>query len=183
MRRWRWRCTGSRSDFPSHSMNGDIKIFDLRSPGTPLSSTACAPNGLSAFAVHPHARLFATLSAPANSYGGAHQESAHHHARNGFAPTRQGSHASNQGPQAGLSQKLSMWRIEDDFGTNSSSTGTYDDLTRGEAPTRLSELSLRGNAGLPSQGDPTSISHPAGNRHQRFLGAGMNALAFHPVRA
>jgi hypothetical protein len=176
-------------------MNGEVKVFDLRMSESLLSSTSCAPNGLSALAVHQHSRVFATTSAPAKSYGAVHSGA---HGDGGYAINGRhgGGHSTGQAYTSGRNQKLSVWRLEDidedHLGTASTESGTYDSgynaspangggiAGPAEQPTKLSDMLLRGNT-APLGGTTANLgANIPPVRNHRLVGAGMNAMIFHP---
>lgn len=55
---------GGHRELVTGSMNGDVRIWDVRAPDTPLYEHSVQPQGLQALAVHSGAPVFATTSAP-----------------------------------------------------------------------------------------------------------------------
>lgn len=193
------------------SINGDIKIWDIRSSDIPISSVNVSANGLSALAVHDHAPLFAATSAPyttSSAYGSSTTSSA--------------SVTSGGGVRKG--QRMNVYRIEHrDEGSspelNAFDSGRYtpsgamvngkDHATRrmssgypfppvGAAgtdaeeplqPVCLSSTLLRGDVGnaIGLGANGTVGSAEAGSREatgsRRKWGVHQNALGFHPVRS
>lgn len=209
------------------SMNGDVKIWDIRQSDIPVSSINVFANGLSALAVHDQCPIFATTSAPYASAAHNAVSSAH-----GSAQRSKG-------------QRLSVYRMDKDDSLASSETtyessnvpasnsdgqiggasstmpnGKYNTLPSrrnpgiyggqdsvyslhqgggdmgGPQPVLLSSTSLKGNIGnaagpgsapspgVSSYGGGVVVSDGADGRSgkvRRRWGAGMNALAFHPV--
>lgn len=58
---------GGQRELVTGSMNGDVRIWDVRAPDTPLYESSVQPQGLQALAVHSGAPVFATTSAPTGS--------------------------------------------------------------------------------------------------------------------
>ncbi|EIW73629.1 WD-repeat protein mip1 [Tremella mesenterica] len=56
---------GAQKQLVTGSMNGDVRIWDVRSPEAPLYEVSAQPTGLQALAVHTNVPVFATSSAPA----------------------------------------------------------------------------------------------------------------------
>ncbi len=44
---------------PRHSLDGEVKLWDLRGSTSSLKTWNLLPNGISAFDVHPHTHVFA----------------------------------------------------------------------------------------------------------------------------
>ncbi|ORX40214.1 raptor N-terminal caspase like domain-domain-containing protein [Kockovaella imperatae] len=55
---------GGLKELVTGSMNGEVRIWDVRFPDAPLYEHVAQPTGLMALAVHPGASVFATTSAP-----------------------------------------------------------------------------------------------------------------------
>ncbi|BEI86430.1 hypothetical protein CcaverHIS002_0607170 [Cutaneotrichosporon cavernicola] len=58
---------GGHRELVTGSMNGDVRIWDVRAPDTPLYESSVQPQGLQALAVHSGAPVMATTSAPAGN--------------------------------------------------------------------------------------------------------------------
>ncbi|KAK4687771.1 regulatory associated protein of mTOR, partial [Tremellales sp. Uapishka_1] len=57
---------GGNRELVTGSMNGEVRIWDVRHPDKPLYQTVAQPNGLGALAVHTGAPVLATTSAPSS---------------------------------------------------------------------------------------------------------------------
>ncbi len=165
---------GGERDLVTGSMNGDIKIWDIRSSESPISSTNVAHNGLSALAVHDHAPIFAVTSAPYSS------ASNNTHSTNSRRGQTLGVYRMEKQPET----------VEDPFQSRGRSdrgsvSGSGFDLSQreGPPPVCLSSTLLKPDSGntLSNEMDGLHLDRGRGSGAGPRYGASLNALAFHPV--
>lgn len=114
------------------SMNGDVKIWDIRHSDIPISSTNVFANGLSSMAVHSQAPIFAATSAP--------------YASSSYNTSRE-AQGGGQGGGVRRGQRLSVYRMVDDE-QRLSPDPSYDAST--SSPTSSMRSGSR-YSGLPSE--------------------------------
>ncbi|KAJ9091099.1 hypothetical protein QFC20_007731 [Naganishia adeliensis] len=194
---------GEGAELVTGSIDGDIKIWDIRSSDIPISSVNVSANGLSALAVHDHAPLFAATSAPyttSSAYGSSTTSSAGvtaggvrkgqrmnvyriEHRDEGASPDvnpfDSGRYTPSGAPVNGKDHPRRMSN-----GYPFPSIGNTD--TEPLQPVCLSSTLLRGDVGnaIGLGANGTSMQADAGSREatgsRRKWGVHQNALGFHP---
>ncbi|KAJ9100485.1 hypothetical protein QFC21_003524 [Naganishia friedmannii] len=196
---------GDGAELVTGSINGDIKIWDIRSSDIPISAMNASANGLSAVAVHDQAPLFATTSSPyttssaygsstANASGGIRKGQRLNVYRiehkDESSPDLNAFDSGRYTPSGVNGAVLKENRRVSGNGYPFPSIGATD--VEGPQPVCLSSTLLRGdvgnaiglsggsNAASASSGQAEAMGRDAQGNSRRKWGVHQNALTFHP---